>query len=312
MAVRQRFSWPGARNNPPAARRLPAPSPFPDVPFRRLAAARPSLSPRHPAQAAGLGESQQLLPRRRRELRRQRPVPDARRRAAAGGAQVRTRPGEDVRLVADDPRALRVEPETSLGHRRDLDCGLGVGRRVVRHRHHDRDDAIAVAAHSGNQRAGTVLDPLLRSAPMIVGPQIAVTEEPADLRLKAHFASSSASRCSYPGAISLASRAAMSSSVRSSARTARRSRARRRSYSSYESTTLRGRPCLVISTGWLSERSSASPTRSWNSLALSVTVAMANLRFRQNSDFPDSMQDRPQPSLGRNRTRDDDTFHRPP
>ena len=44
----------------------------------------------------------------------------------------------------------------------------------------------------------------------------------------------------------------MSSSVRSSARTARRSRARSRSYSSYDSTTLRGRPCLVISTGWLS------------------------------------------------------------
>jgi len=128
------------------------------------------------------------------------------------------------------------------------------------------------------------------ATPVIVGPQIAIAEQPADLRLDGHFSSSAALRCSYPGAIWLASIAAMSASVRSSARTARRSRARNRSYSSYESTTLRGRPCLVIRTGWLSERSSASPTLSWNSLALSVTVAMTNLHFPQNSENRDIIQ----------------------
>ena len=111
-----------------------------------------------------------------------------------------------------------------------------------------RSPSRRVAATSAQ---GRFLIPSSAPRRMIVRPQIAIREQPADPRREGHFAWSSASRCSYPGPTSLASSAAMSSSVRSSARTARRSRARKRSYSSYERTTLRGRPCLVISTGWL-------------------------------------------------------------
>ena len=137
---------------------------------------RRSLGPRHAPKAPSPGEPKKLFARRRGELRRQRAIPNGRRFAAGGRAQVWSRPGEHVRLVADDPGALGVEAQTSLRHGQNLDCGLRIGRRTVRHWRHDRNNAVSIPSGRGDQRARPVLNPLLRAAPMIVRPQIAIRE----------------------------------------------------------------------------------------------------------------------------------------
>ena len=125
---------------------------------------------------------------------------------------------------------------------------------------------------------------------MIVGPQITIVQQPADLRLQRSFFLELGVEMLISGR-HLAGFQRGDVFVRKILGPHSPAIPGAKPLVLVAETTLRGRPCLVMSTGWLSERSSTSPTAvSWNSLlALSVTVAMGVRRFRHNSTERKSM-----------------------
>jgi hypothetical protein len=181
-------------------------------------------------------------------------------------------PSEQIRFAADDPGTVLIKPEADIGYRRNLNRRCGVDRWTVGDRNHDYDPPARFLYGGGDQGAGPIRAFFGGRLP-VIRPKITVPQDPAE--------------SGAPRSLFLELGVEMFEAVLHFARpdrrefsSLRRSRAFSRSYSPYDSTALRGRPCLVMTTGWLSERSNASPTWSWNSLAVRVTLVMEDLRFR--------------------------------
>lgn len=82
------------------------------------------------------GEFDEAAPDLGKQGRRQWPKIAA---AAVDRPNVRSRPGEAVAFGKHDPGTLVIEPEPTLGRRRDLDRLVSAGRRRMGDRQHAHD-----------------------------------------------------------------------------------------------------------------------------------------------------------------------------
>ena len=81
---------------------------------------------------------------------------------------------------ASSPRRALVTAGISIAV-----CGSGGDQQAAGG--HDRDNAVTIPPVAATSAQGRFLIPSLRAAPMIVRPQIAIREQPADPRREGHF-----------------------------------------------------------------------------------------------------------------------------